>query len=345
MPDTPQPDAVPPSSSRVVDLVVSGEEAERLDAFIAGHVDGVTRSAAQRLIDEGCVSVNGRQEKASYRLRPAEQVQVLIPPPAEATPVAEAIPLTVLYEDSDLIVIDKPAGMSVHPGAGISSGTLVNALLAHCRDLSGIGGELRPGIVHRIDKDTTGVLVVAKNDRSHEHLSRQFQAHSIKRVYQALVYGSPTADKGKIEAAIGRHPTERTKMSGKARHGKHAVTHWKVLGRFPGVSLLQLRLETGRTHQIRVHLSEAGHPLLGDQVYGGSNREAGLKDPLLRKMIRELGRQALHAMVLGFIHPATGQYLEFTSPLPGDMQLILDHLRIAAGGCEPQPAAPSASPT
>jgi 23S rRNA pseudouridine1911/1915/1917 synthase len=312
---------------RTVRLDAAGEEAERLDAFIARHVADLTRAAVQRLIEAGLVTVDGRQEKSSYRLRPGEGVLLLIPPPVEATPSAESIPLTVLYEDPDLIVIDKPAGMTVHPGAGISSGTLVNALLAHCLDLSGIGGELRPGIVHRIDKDTTGVLVVAKNDRSHEHLSRQFQAHSIKRVYQALVFGALRSDKGRIEGAIGRHPTERTKMSGKARHGKHAVTHWRVLERFPGVTLLQLRLETGRTHQIRVHLSEAGHPLLGDKVYGSSGREAGLADPILRKMIRDLGRQALHAMVLGFIHPATGQYLEFTAPLPADMQLIMNHLR------------------
>jgi 23S rRNA pseudouridine1911/1915/1917 synthase len=328
-------------SSRDFDLDVSGEEAERLDAFITRNIDDLTRSAAQRLIENGCATVDGRAEKSSYRLRPGERVRVTIPPPTEAAPAAESIPLVVLYEDSDLIVIDKPAGMTVHPGAGISSGTLVNALLGHCHDLSGIGGELRPGIVHRIDKDTTGVLVVAKNDRTHDHLSRQFQAHSIKRVYQALVFGSPRADRGKIEAAIGRHPTERTKMSSKARHGKHAVTHWRVLERFPGMSLLQLRLETGRTHQIRVHLSEANFPLVGDKVYGGSSREKGLADPLLRKIARELGRQALHAMVLGFIHPATGQYLEFTAPLPPDLQQILDHLRSAAPKCSPEePEAP-----
>lgn len=311
---------------RCVDLDVI-EDSERLDAFIARHVTDLTRSAAQRLIEAGNATVNGRKEKASYRLRPGEQVQVTIPPPVEAAPIAEEIPLTVLYEDSDLIVIDKPAGMSVHPGAGILSGTLVNALLAHCTDLSGIGGEIRPGIVHRIDKDTTGVLVVAKNDLSHEHLSRQFQAHSIKRVYQALVYGSPKTDKGKIEGIIGRHPTERTKMSGKVRNGKRSVTHWKVLERFPGVALMQLKLETGRTHQIRVHLSEAGHPLLGDQVYCSGGREGNLTDPVLKKLIKELGRQALHAMVLGFIHPTTGEYREFTSPLPDDMQRIVEHLK------------------
>jgi 23S rRNA pseudouridine1911/1915/1917 synthase len=326
MPDQPSPVNGPSPHARI-DLDVAGSEAERLDAFVARNVADLTRAAVQRLLESGLVTVDGRTEKASYRLRPGERVQVLIPPPTEAAPQAETIPLTVLYEDPDLIVINKPAGMSVHPGAGVSSGTLVNALLAHCRDLSGIGGELRPGIVHRIDKDTTGVLVVAKNDRAHDHLSRQFQAHSIKRIYQALVFGPLRTDKGRIEGVIGRHPTERTKMSGKARHGKHAVTHWKVLERFDGVTLLQLRLETGRTHQIRVHLSESGHPLLGDRVYGGGSREAGLKDPRLRKLVRELGRQALHAMVLGFIHPSTGEYLEFSAPLPPDMQQIVDHLR------------------
>jgi 23S rRNA pseudouridine1911/1915/1917 synthase len=232
----------------------------------------------------------------------------------------------VLYEDNDLIVVNKPAGMVVHPGAGTSSGTLVNALLAHCDDLSGVGGELRPGIVHRIDKDTSGILVSAKNDAAHQSLSEQFKVHSIKRIYLALIFGSPKTDKGKIESAIGRHPTDRKKMSGKAKHGKHAVTHWKVLARYGQVSLVMLRLETGRTHQIRVQMSEAGYPLLGDDVYGGTARIANLKDPQLKKMVKDLGRQALHAKTLGFIHPATGSYLEFDSELPPDMAQLISYL-------------------
>ncbi len=304
----------------------SDQSPERLDLFISHQVPELTRSAVQRLIDAGLITVNGAPPRSSLKLKGGEQILIEIPPPAPAVPEAEEIPLAILYEDSDLIVVNKPAGMSVHPGAGTTAGTLVNALLAHCDDLSGIGGEIRPGIVHRIDKDTTGVIVVAKNDRSHLELARQFKEHSIKRVYVALVYGSPKTDKGRIESAIGRHPVDRKKMSGSARHGRHAVTHWKVIGRYGWVTALELRLETGRTHQIRVHLSEAGFPLLGDPVYGGSARLSNLKDAKLRALIRELDRQALHARTLGFVHPVSGHYLEFSSPLPEDMARILEHL-------------------
>ncbi|MDD2319743.1 MAG: RluA family pseudouridine synthase [Geobacteraceae bacterium] len=299
---------------------------ERLDQFISREVPDLTRSAVQRLIDSGMITVNGATARASLKLKGGEQILIEIPPPAPAVPIAEEIPLSILYEDADVIVVNKSAGMSVHPGAGTPDGTLVNALLAHCDDLSGIGGEIRPGIVHRIDKDTTGVMVVAKNDRSHLELARQFQVHSIKRVYVALVYGSPKEDKGRIESVIGRHPVDRKKMSGSARHGRHAVTHWKVIGRYGAVTAVELRLETGRTHQIRVHLSEAGFPLLGDPVYGGSGRLSGLKDTKLRALIRDLGRQALHARTLGFLHPISGEYLEFSTPLPEDMARILEYL-------------------
>lgn len=312
--------------SRFELTVPADGEPERLDQFVARSVEGLTRSAVQRLIEEGRVTVDGRLEKPSLKLRGGERVVAEVPPPAPATPEAEDIPLTILYEDGDLVVVNKPAGMVVHPGAGTPGGTLVNALLAHCTDLSGIGGEIRPGIVHRIDKDTTGVLVVAKNDRAHEGLSRQFRDHTIKRIYLALIFGSPRTDSGRIEGAIGRHPTDRKRMSGKARHGKHAVTHWKVLARYPGVTLVRLRLETGRTHQIRVHLAESGHPLVGDEVYGGGGREANLRDPVLRKLIRELGRQALHAKTLGFIHPTRGEFLEFDTELPADMARIIEYL-------------------
>ncbi len=308
----------------------AGEGPERLDSFLARAVDDLTRSAAQRLIDEGMVTVDGTASKPSLKLKGGERVIVSIPPPLPAEPAAEQIPLEILYEDSDLIVVNKPAGMVVHPGAGTGSGTLVNALLGHCRDLSGIGGQVRPGIVHRIDKDTSGVLVVAKNDRTHVALAHQFKEHTVKRVYLALVFGSPKADKGRIESVIGRHPSERTKMSGRARHGKHAVTHWQTVCRYPGLTLLRLKLETGRTHQIRVHLSEAGHPLVGDQVYGGGGRLAAIRDPELRRLIRELGRQALHAKVLGFVHPSTGEYLEFDTELPEDMARIIEYLQQAA---------------
>jgi 23S rRNA pseudouridine1911/1915/1917 synthase len=308
---------------------------ERLDVFITNRVPDLTRSAVRRLIEMNRVTVDKEPGKPSQKLKGGEQIVIEIPPPTPAVPAAQEIPLEILYEDSDLIVLNKPAGMSVHPGAGNPDGTMVNALLAHCDDLSGIGGEIRPGIVHRIDKDTTGVIVVAKNDRSHLGLAEQFKEHTIKRVYVALVYGSPKTEKGRIESAIGRHPVDRKKMSGSARHGKHSVTHWKVTGRFGPVSVVELRLETGRTHQIRVHLSEAGFPLLGDPVYGGAGRLSCVKDSKLRSLIGELCRQALHARTLGFIHPLTGTYLEFSSPVPEDMQRIMDYLenqQLATGG-------------
>jgi len=301
-------------------------EPERLDSFISRSVPELTRSAALRLIEGGQATVNGASQKPSLKLKGGERVTVVVPPPVAAEPQAEQIPLEILYEDAEVVVVNKAAGMVVHPGAGNPDGTLVNALLGHCTDLSGIGGELRPGIVHRIDKDTSGTLVIAKSDRAHYSLSEQFQAHTIKRVYLALVYGTLKEDKGRIESVIGRHPVERTKMSGKARHGKNAVTHWRVVARYPGLTLVRLRLETGRTHQIRVHLSEAGHPLVADELYGGGTRLANLKDPVLKKMIRQMGRQALHAKTLGFLHPVSGAFLEFDTELPADMGGIVAYL-------------------
>jgi 23S rRNA pseudouridine1911/1915/1917 synthase len=307
-------------------IVPDGTSGTRLDAFLASVVPELTRAAVQRLIEDGDVLLNGIVQKSSYKVSEGEEISVTIPPPEPSTAIAEEMQLDILYEDKDLIVINKPAGMTVHPGAGVNSGTLVNGLLGHCSDLSGIGGEIRPGIVHRIDKDTTGILVVAKNDATHEGLAAQFRAHSVKRVYFALVFGSPRTDKGRVESVIGRHPVDRKRMSGSAKHGRNAVTHWKVLARFPEVTLLKLRLETGRTHQIRVHMSESGHPLVGDPVYGGTARAAGLKSPEFRSMVKRFGRQALHAKTLGFRHPATGEYIEFDSELPEDMQTLLDYL-------------------
>ena len=299
---------------------------ERLDSFISRSVPELTRSAALRLIETGFATVNGQKQKPALRLKGGEVVTVIVPPPTPAEPQPEEIPLEILYEDADVVVVNKGAGMVVHPGAGNAEGTLVNALLAHCKDLSGIGGELRPGIVHRIDKDTSGTLVIAKSDRAHNGLAEQFKVHSIKRIYLALVYGSPKEERGRIESVIGRHPVERKKMSGKARHGKNAITHWRVEARYPGITLVRLKLETGRTHQIRVHLSEAGHPLLADEVYGGGSRLAQLKDPVLKQMIKAMGRQALHAKTLGFLHPVTGEYLEFDAELPPDMAGIIAYL-------------------
>ena len=305
-------------------------EPVRLDLFLSRQLTGETRSTIQRLIESGHILVDGREARPSLKLKGGESISIQLPEPVAATPLPESIPLEVLYEDGDLIVINKPAGMVVHPGPGNSSGTLVNALLAHCTDLSGIGGELRPGIVHRLDKGTSGVMVVAKNDRSHQALSAQFSVHSIKRIYQALVYGSPQQDSGRLEGQIGRHPTDRLRRSGLARQGKHAVTRWRVRGRYGRICLVELRLETGRTHQIRVHMSEAGFPLLGDPLYPDGGRFNNLTDTRLRKLITTLGRQALHARTLGFIHPASGDYLEFSVDMPADMAALLDYLEGAA---------------
>jgi 23S rRNA pseudouridine1911/1915/1917 synthase len=304
----------------------SDGEPMRLDLFISGQLAGETRASVQRLIEAGNVLVDGHPVRSSLKLKGGEEVTVQIPEPAAAEPKPESIPLEVLYEDHDLIVINKPAGMVVHPGPGNSSGTLVNALLAHCTDLSGIGGELRPGIVHRLDKGTSGVLVVAKNDRAHQGLSAQFHVHSVKRIYQALVFGNPAEDSGKIEGLIGRHPTERLRQSLKAKNGKHSVTRWRAKERYGRITLMELRLETGRTHQIRVHLTETGFPLLGDPLYPDGGRVNNLADPRLKKMITSLGRQALHARTLGFLHPSTGEYMEFSTPLPDDLQGLCDYL-------------------
>lgn len=315
----------------------------RLDLFISRQLEGETRTAIQRLIEAGNVLVDGQIVRPSLKLKGGEQVSVEIPAPMEAEPQPESIPLDVLYEDSDLIVINKPAGMVVHPGPGNSSGTLVNALLAHCSDLSGIGGELRPGIVHRLDKGTSGVLVAAKNDRAHQGLSAQFHVHTVKRIYQALVFGVPQTDSGKIEGTIGRHPTERLRQSGKAKNGKHAITRWRVKERYGRISLMELRLETGRTHQIRVHMTEAGFPLLGDPLYPDGGRVNNLADTRLKKMIMTLGRQALHARTLGFIHPVTAEYLEFSTEMPSDMQAICDYLTGISTGVTPSEALQAAA--
>jgi len=307
-------------------------ESMRLDLYISTQLETETRTSVQRLIEAGNVLVDGAIVRPSLKLKGGEQITVEIPAPTDAEPQPETIPLEVLYEDSELIVINKPAGLVVHPGPGNSTGTLVNALLGHCRDLSGIGGELRPGIVHRLDKGTSGVMVAAKSDRAHRALSAQFHVHSVKRIYQALIFGSPQTDNGKIECAIGRHPTERLRQSGKAKHGKPAVTRWRVVERFGRISLMELRLETGRTHQIRVHMTEAGFPLLGDPLYPDGGRVNNLSDPRLKKMITSLGRQALHARTLGFIHPVTEEYLEFTTAMPDDMQALCDYLAGIASG-------------
>ena len=302
--------------------------AERLDTFIAECLPDISRSQLKKLIDRGQITLNGVTTKASSKLKGGESIQITLPAPEPIKALPEDIPLHILYEDQDLIVVNKPAGMVVHPAAGHFHGTLVNALLYHCTDLAGIGGDLRPGIVHRIDKDTAGVIVVTKNDQSHQHLAAQFKDHSIKRCYLALVHGAPDNHSGTIDQPIGRHPTQRKKMSGKSRNSKRAVTHWKTLKQYNSsrLSLLELHLETGRTHQIRVHFAEINCPLIGDPLYGNSSRTTAIRDMELRKLIHQLPGQALFAQSLGFIHPKSGKYLEFSCEMPETLQNILTYL-------------------
>jgi len=312
--------------------VVFSEERppERLDVFLGGELPGVSRVQIKRLLDDGLILVDSEPSKASARLRGGEEISIHLPEPQPATALPEAIPLQVLYEDSDLIVIDKPAGLVVHPAAGHASGTLVNALLHHCGDLSGIGGELRPGIVHRLDKDTSGVMVATKNDATHLALAAQFKEHTVNRRYLALLHGILTPATGRIESAIGRHPNHRLKMSSQGRQTKEAVTHWKVRSHYDAdrLSLAELRLETGRTHQIRVHLSELNMPLVQDPLYGGRVRTGSLQDVALKKLALQLPGQALHARLLGFIHPRSQQYLEFISEPPSAFAELLDYLKL-----------------
>ncbi|HEY9765996.1 MAG TPA: RluA family pseudouridine synthase [Chroococcales cyanobacterium] len=287
----------------------------RLDSFLAGELDELSRSRIGHLIEAGRVKLDGRLPKASVKLRGGEKIEIDLPPPEPALALPEEIPLSIAYEDGDLIVIDKPQGMVVHPAPGAAAGTLVNALLFHCRDLSGIGGVNRPGIVHRLDKDTSGLLVVAKNDFSHQDLSRQISEKSALRQYYALVVGRLKDGEGLIDAPIGRHPTERIKMAIVAG-GRPSRTRYRVLEEFRGFSLLELTLESGRTHQIRVHLASLGHPVVGDPVYGN-------KAPTPVK----LPGQALHAFRLAFHHPRSGESLSFTANPPLPFQKLLNLLR------------------
>jgi len=297
----------------------------RLDKALAELLPDLSRERLKSLIIEGRVTADGRAPNPSMKVTAGQAFAITLPPPAAAEAVAQDIPLNIVYEDADLIVIDKPAGLVVHPAAGNLDGTLVNALLHHCRgQLSGIGGVARPGIVHRIDKDTSGLLVVAKSDKAHEGLAQQFKAHSIDRLYAAIVYGIPQLAAGTIDTWIGRSDADRKKMAVQREgRGKHAVTHYRVSERLRGASLVECRLETGRTHQVRVHMAHLGHPLIGDPVYGRDRK--GFKS-----ILETLGfkRQALHAKRLGFIHPVTTQKLSFDSALPTDMQELLSELLV-----------------
>ena len=291
-------------------------EGERLDKYVSILFPEQSRSFFQKLIKDGNVSVNDKVQKANYRLKTEDLVTVEIPDAVETQILPEDIPLDILYEDDDLLVVNKPKGMVVHPSAGHYSGTLVNAIMYHCKDsLSGINGEIRPGIVHRIDMDTTGSLIVCKTDMAHKVIAAQLKEHSITRKYHAIVHGNLKEDTGTVNAPIGRHPTDRKKMSTKAPNGRHAVTHYRVLERFGNFTYIECQLETGRTHQIRVHMSSIGHPILGDEIYGPA------------KCPYKLQGQTLHAKILGITHPSTGEYIEFDAPLPDYFEDLLNKLR------------------
>ena len=294
-------------------LTLTADQAgERADAFLARCVPDLTRSAAQRLLEEGAVTLTGRPVKKNYKTNPGDELQVSLPDPEPMDVIPQDIPLDVVFEDGDVIVVNKPVGLVVHPAPGHPDGTLVNALLYHCgKSLSGINGTLRPGIVHRIDRDTSGLLIVAKNDFAHLSLAEQLQDHSLARVYEAVAVGNLREDAGTVNAPIGRHPVDRKRMAIDHKAGREAVTHWSVLARYPGYTHVECRLETGRTHQIRVHLASVGHPLLGDVVYGSKKPWPGLAG------------QCLHARKLRFIHPSTGELVEVECPRPAWFEKVL----------------------
>jgi 23S rRNA pseudouridine1911/1915/1917 synthase len=307
-----------------VDAARSGT---RLDVYVAEMCPAVSRSQAQSAVRDGRVRVNGSHAKPSTPVNEGDRIELHIPEPVPITAEPQRIPVDVVYEDEWVVVVNKPPGLVVHPGCGNRDGTLVNALLYHCRNLSGIGGVIRPGIVHRIDKDTSGVLVAAKNDEAHRHLSRQFKKHTIKRKYLALVIGSLQADEGTIRTMIGRHRSDRKKMSVHAVKGREAVTHWRVKEVFDGFTLVELCLETGRTHQVRVHLSSAGCPVAGDRTYGGVR---GLRAALPVRhhgILKSINRQMLHAALLAFVHPSSGKEMVFEAPPPDDFMSFLNVLR------------------
>lgn len=288
---------------------------ERIDKYLSEQLEDMTRSHIQKLIKENMVRVNGMAVKSNFKLSASDQIEVEIPELKEPDILPENIPLDILYEDQDILVVNKPKGMVVHPAPGHYTGTLVNAIMYHCKDnLSGINGVMRPGIVHRIDMDTTGSLLICKNDRAHQTLAEQLKEHSITRKYHAIVHGRLKEDEGTIDKPIGRHPIDRKKMSVHCTNGREAITHYRVLKRFQQFTYIECQLETGRTHQIRVHMSSIGHPILGDQIYGPA------------KCPYKLQGQTLHAKVLGITHPTTGEYMEFDAPLPDYFQALLEKM-------------------
>jgi 23S rRNA pseudouridine1911/1915/1917 synthase len=309
---------------RTFDLVAE-PGAGRVDRYLASGELPVSRTRIQQLIAGGQVTVNGSRVRPSHKLQGGERVHVVVPPPQAATAEAEDLPLELAYEDDRLAVVVKPRGLVVHPAPGHPSGTLVNALLHRCRDLSGVGGVLRPGIVHRLDKDTSGLLVVAKDDATHRELQQQFRSRSVRKEYLAVVLGRLTGE-GTVDRPIGRHPTERTKMAVDVSPARRARSNWRALQALSGATLVAVRIETGRTHQIRVHLASLGHPVVGDPLYGGTARARGLNDPMVRRRLLQETAQALHAWRLGFRHPSTGAELSFCAPPPVELAGLIRDL-------------------
>ena len=313
------------AARRVAATVGAAEAGRRLDLWLAARMPDLSRTRIKALVDGGCVAVDGAARKAAHRLKTGEKVEVVVPPPAPEEMAAEAIPLAIVFEDAHVLVVDKPAGMVTHPGAGQPSGTLAAAALAHAPEIEGVGGPRRPGIVHRLDKGTSGVIVLAKSRQAYDSLTAQLQRRTVSRRYLCLVHGAVALGEGMIDAPIARDPRSRVRMAvARAGTGKRAVTRFRVLARFPGYTYLECRLETGRTHQIRVHLASLGHPLVGDLTYGA--KRARQRDALPADLVEGLGGVALHAAGLAFLHPATGDTIDLSSPLPNRIASLLSHL-------------------
>jgi 23S rRNA pseudouridine1911/1915/1917 synthase len=319
-------------------IVEESDAGRRLDTVVASHLPDCSRSLAATLIAGQNILVDQQPKKPGYRTKPGDRIQGHIPTPELVEYEPEAIPLHILFQDRHIIVINKQPGLVVHPAPGHSSGTLVNALLFHCPDLGAIGGEIRPGIVHRLDKDTSGTMVIAKSAKAQEELARQFKAREVRKKYQALVYGDVPSDTGEIKLPIGRHPVDRKRMSTTTRKGRAAETAWKVRERFKGTTLLELILNTGRTHQIRVHCATMGHPIVGDQVYHSGKWLKNIdklysgESSSLTTQLKAISRQMLHAWRLGFIHPHSGEDMTFESPIPTDMETVIEKFRRIALG-------------
>ena len=310
--------------------VPEADQGSRLDRFLSEANLSLSRSQAKKLIETGSILLNQKPTKPSAHLKAGDRISGVLPKPEPLSLKPEPLPLDVIYEDSSIIVINKSPGMVVHPAYGNPSGTLVNALLHHCKDLTGINGIMRPGIVHRLDKDTSGVMVVAKDDEAYHQLTKQFKNRTVEKAYLAIAYGKFGQEEGLIDSAIGRHPTERKRMSTRTKKGRTAITRWKVRERLDGFTFLEIFPQTGRTHQIRVHLSSMGHPVLGDPVYGRKGRPGSIRDPVLKGCLKKMNRQALHAHRLGFNHPRTGERVQFVAPIPHDMKEVLEWLRSKA---------------